>query len=300
MSLGSIALKIRQKYQHGLGTAYYRDTIRCRILDTKPIAHTTDRTCEIHVLTYEKDWLNLIWALKTFYYYSDRRYALCIHDDGTLTNDNRATLQHHFPDARIIDRPSADRFVFETLQAHPRCLEFRKTNHLAPKVFDFAAYLESDRMLLLDSDVLFFAEPTALLNRIEDPDYKLNTVNGDVASAYTVDPAVVHEKCGVELIDRFNSGLGLIHKDSLNLDWIEEFLGLPDIIGYFWRIEQTLYALFSCRYGAELLPPEYDVHLEGGINGSPSRHYVGKIRHLMYSEGIRQLVKDGFLNALNR
>ncbi|PSB20035.1 hypothetical protein C7B61_05145 [filamentous cyanobacterium CCP1] len=300
MSLGSIALKIRQKYQHGLGTAYYRDTVRQRILQTKPIANTTDRTCEIHVLTYEKDWLNLIWALKTFYHYSDRRYALCIHDDGTLTEDNRATLHYHFPDARIIDRPSADRFVLETLQAHPRCLEFRKTNHLSPKVFDFAAYLETDRMLLLDSDVLFFAEPAALLQRIEDPDYKLNTVNGDVASAYTVDPTIVREKCGVELIDRFNSGLGLIHKDSLNLDWIEEFLGLPDIIGYFWRIEQTLYALFSCRYGAELLPPEYDVHLEGGIGDSPSRHYVGKIRHLMYSEGIQRLVKNGFLSALNR
>jgi hypothetical protein len=300
MSLGSIALKIRQKYQHGLGTAYYRDTVRQRILQTKPIANTTDRTCEIHVLTYEKDWLNLIWALKTFYHYSDRRYALCIHDDGTLTEDNRATLHYHFPDARIIDRPSADRFVLETLQAHPRCLEFRKTNHLSPKVFDFAAYLETDRMLLLDSDVLFFAEPVALLQRIENPDYKLNTVNGDVASAYTVDPTVVREKCGVELIDRFNSGLGLIHKDSLNLDWIEEFLGLPDIIGYFWRIEQTLYALFSCRYGAELLPPEYDVHLEGGIGDSPSRHYVGKIRHLMYSEGIQRLVKNGFLSALNR
>jgi hypothetical protein len=247
MSLGSIALKIRQKYQHGLGTAYYRDTVRQRILQTKPIANTTDRTCEIHVLTYEKDWLNLIWALKTFYHYSDRHYALCIHDDGTLTEDNRATLHYHFPDARIIDRPSADRFVLETLQAHPRCLEFRKTNHLSPKVFDFAAYLETDRMLLLDSDVLFFAEPVALLQRIENPDYNLNTVNGDVASAYTVDPTIVREKCGVELIDRFNSGLGLIHKDSLNLDWIEEFLGLPDIIGYFWRIEQTLYALFTSR-----------------------------------------------------
>lgn len=298
MSLGSLVLKVRQKYQHGLGTAYYRDTVRPRILNTRPIANTTDRTCEIHVLTYENDWLNLIWALKSFYHYSGRRYALCIHDDGTLTADHRTTLQTHFPNARIIDRASADRRVSATLQSYPRCLEFRKTNHLSPKVFDFREYLESDRMLLLDSDVLFYEEPVALLKRIEDNTYQLNTVNGDVDSAYTVEPEVVKAQLGFELIDRFNSGLGLIHKQSMNLDWIEEFLELPDILGHFWRIEQTLYALFSSRYGVELLPSEYDVHLEGDISDSPCRHYVGKIRHLMYSEGLRHLVQNGFLREL--
>jgi len=298
MSLGSLVLQVRQKYQHGLQTAYYRDTIRPRILDTKPIAHTTDRTCEIHVLTCAKDWLNLVWTLKTFYHYSSRHYALCIHDDGTLTTDNRATLQHHFPNARIIDRSTADQRIFAKLAAYPRCLEFRQTNHLSPKLFDFAEYLESDRMLLLDSDILFFAEPTALLQRIEDSNYHLNTVNGDVASAYTIDPDIVQEKCGFTVIDRFNSGLGLIHKASMNLEWIEEFLALPNILSHFWRIEQTLYALCSCRFGTELLPPEYDVHLEGDISGSSSRHYVGMIRHLMYCEGIRQLTKNGFLQQL--
>ncbi|MBD2028220.1 hypothetical protein H6F80_28070, partial [Leptolyngbya sp. FACHB-711] len=175
---------------------------------------------------------------------------------------------------------------------------FRKTNHLAPKVFDFASYLESDRMLLLDSDILFFREPTALLQRIEDPNYLLNTVNGDVKSAYTVDPAIVGEKCNIEVIDRFNSGLGLIHKASINLIWVEEFLSLPDILGHFWRIEQTLYALFSSKYGVELLPDEYSVNLAEGLKDLPCRHYVGAIRHLMYGEGIQQLVQQEFLKAL--
>lgn len=295
MSLGSLLLKTRQKYEHGLRTAYLRDTVRFRILNTKPIAQTTDHTCEIHVLTCAKDWLNLIWTLKTFYHYSNCRYALCIHDDGTLTENDRATFRHHFPDARIIDRPSADTRILQELQAYPRCLEFRKTNHLAPKVFDFASYLESDRMLLLDSDILFFNEPTALLQRIEDPNYHLNAVNGDISNAYTIAPEVVQEKYGFTMIQRFNSGLGLIHQASLNLKWIEEFLSLPNIIGHFWQIEQTLYALCSSRYGGELLPPTYNVHLEGGINGAPCRHYVGKIRHQMYGEGIRCLVNQGFL-----
>lgn len=299
MSLGALALKVRQKYEHGLTVAHYRDTVRPHILKTRPITNTIDSICEIHVLTSAKDWLNLMWALKSFYWASNRSYALCIHDDGTLTPDHRNRFQQHFPKARVIDRKVADNYVLASLARYPKCLEFRKTNHLAPKVFDFAFYLNSDRMLLLDSDILFFKSPTDLLDRIENPDYRLNTVNGDTASAFTVAPNIVREKCGFDMVERFNSGLGLIHKASMNLDWIEEFLTLPDIIGHFWRIEQTLYALFSSKFGAELLPSTYDVHLGSGIDGAPSRHYVGTIRHLMYGEGMQRLVKSGFFEDLS-
>jgi hypothetical protein len=284
---GALLLRFRQKFGHGIRTAYYRDVVRPQILRTPPICETTDKTCEIHVLTSAQDWLNLIWALKSFYAASGRKYALCIHDDGTLTSEHLETLNAHFPDARIISRSRADAEVLSSLESFPRCLEFRKANHLAPKVFDFRFYLQLDRMLLLDSDVLFFREPTELLRAIEDQSYRLNMVNRDIASAYTVDPAEVKSRTGVDLIKRFNSGLGLIHKESLRLDWIEEFLELPGILeGHFWRIEQTLQALCSSRFGVELLPEPYDIRLSDGINNPPCRHYVGAIRHLFYKEGI--------------
>ena len=298
MSLGTLALKIKQKYEHGLQTAHYRDTVRKKILDTKPIVDTTSNICEIHVLTSATDWLNLLWALKSFYHYSRRNYRLCIHDDGSLNQEHYAIFRHHFPDGRIIDRAAADKEVLSKLEKYPRCFKFRKTNQLSLKVFDFLTYLESDRLLLLDSDVLFFAKPKVLLDRIENPEYQCNSVNADIASAYTIDPTVVEAQMGFEVRERFNSGLGLIHKKSLSLDWIEEFLDLPDIIGHFWRIEQTLFALCSSKFGVELLPDEYNVRLEKGVNNLPSRHYIGAIRHLMYSEGIKHLVENCFLKKV--
>ncbi len=287
--IGRLLLKTRQTFQHGLKTAWYRDVVRKRILHTRPIEAGDISVCEIHVLTSDTDWLNLMWALKSFYHASDRRYGLCIHDDGTLTDETREILSHHFPAARVLNRQTCEQEVLASLAKYPLCNEFRHTNHLSPKVFDFRYYLNSDRMLLLDSDVLFFHEPIELLRRIENPNYELNSVNGDVASAYTVDPDDVKQRFGVDLIERFNSGLGVIHKQSLNLDWIEEFLAIPGIIGNFWRIEQTLYALCSSRFGTELLPSEYDVFLQGELGKRQSRHYVGAVRHLMYKEGIKKL-----------
>ncbi len=218
---GKLLYQFRTRFGHGIGTAWQREVVRQRILKAAPVIADDASVCEIHVLTSAGDWLNLMWALKSFYWASGRRYALCIHDDGSLTSDIRRTLGDHFPAARILDRNRSDLEVLRELSGYPRCREFRKTNRLAPKVFDFRHFLKSERMLLLDSDVLFFKPPSELLRRIEDPLYSKNSVNADVASAYTVDPAVVRQQCDVELIQRFNSGLGVIHRRSIEPGWIE-------------------------------------------------------------------------------
>src|SRR5262249_49405762 len=135
---GALWLRCHQKFGHGLRVAWYRDVVRPRILSTPPIAGTTDKRCEIHVLTSKEDWLNLVWTLKSFYMASGRRYALCIHEDGSLTDAELAALGEHFPDSRIIRRTLADAKLSEVLRGFPRSLSFRNTNLLAPKIFDFA------------------------------------------------------------------------------------------------------------------------------------------------------------------
>ena len=289
---GALILRFRQRFGHGLRVAWWRDVVRPKILRAAPVPGTVDPFAEMHVLTSESDWLNLVWTLKSFYRVAPRRYRLVIHEDGSLGEEARGHLERMFPDARMIRREAADAEVLGALADNPRCRALRETNALSLKVFDFSHYLESDRMILMDSDILFYAKPEVLIARIEDPSYRLNSVNGDVSSAYTVDPAVVRDRMGFDMVEGYNSGLGLIHRDSMRLDWIEEFLGLPGIIGHFWRIEQTLYALFSSRFGCELLPSAYDVYLTPGIGDRPSRHYVGAIRHLMYGEGMRRLARE--------
>ena len=294
---GALWLRLRQRLGHGLRVAWYRDVVRPRILSTLPIEDTTDQRCEIHVLTSAGDWLNLIWTLKSFYCASGRRYGLCIHDDGSVDESAIDALRSHFPTARIIRRKEADAKTAEVLRRYPRSLSFRNNNVFGPKLFDFIVYLESERMGMFDSDLLFFAEPSAYLQRVEDPTYRRNSFNGDVdRTYYTVDAEIIRPLIGHDLQPRVNAGFGLVHRDSIRWDWTEEFLALPGILeGHFWRIEQTLYALCSSRYGVDLLPDEYTLWLAPGVGDRCFRHYPGAIRHLMYGEGIARLVKDGFL-----
>lgn len=298
MTPGGALLLARQRLRGGVRATYFRERVAPRILETPPVLDTDDSRCEVHALTCASDWVCCLWALKTFYRHSGRGYRLCIHEDGTISPEDQETLRRHFPGARLITRPQADARAEELLAPYPRAQAFRRRNVLAPKLIDFPAFLESERLLSMDSDVLFFRQPTALIELIDRSEPKHNAWNSDCQDSYTIQPDAVPRELGFRLLPRINTGLGLVHRESIRLDWLEEFLGLPGISqGHFWRIEQTLYALCSSRFGVDLLPEEYTLRLTPGIGGRPFRHYVGAIRSLLYTEGMAHVVQQGFLGS---
>lgn len=289
MTPGALLQRARQTFGHGVGAAYYRDVVRSRILRTAAVTGLDDASAEIHVLTSADDWLNLVWTLKSFYAVSPRRLRLCIHGDPSLPEDGVRHLRRLFPEARIVEATEADAAVLPALEGFPNCRAFRARNTLARKVFDFRHFAGCERIALFDSDLLFFSAPLAWLARLDAREPPVNVFNADVDTAYSV-PREALLADGFDVVEGVNSGFGLVHRDSLPPEWLEEFLGAAGLMdGHFWRIEQTLFALCSTRFGVELLPAEYGVHLGRGVEGRPMRHYVGAVRHLMYAEGMRAL-----------
>lgn len=287
--IGKLLYRFKVKFGHGFYTAWQRDVTRWKILETAPVGGLTEDSCEIHVLTCERDWLDLIWSLKSFFAVCERRFRLCIHDDGSVSSAGMAALRQHFPDARIVSRQEADEYVgAEFLKDYKNCADLRRTNVLSLKVFDFAAYLRSPRLLLIDSDILFFDRPNVLLERVCDPRYELNSLNKDWGLGYTVEPAHIQRMLDFDFQAPINSGLGLMHRDSYQLEWFDRWLTLPGVVGHPHRIEQTLVGLACSRYGHEFLPAEYDVTLDGTRPSEVVKHYTGPIRHLLYREGVRR------------
>lgn len=287
--LGKMLLRLRSLAQYDPVKNHFEKRVRPRILQSHPVTQLTDDHAEIHVLTSNKDWLNLAWTLKSFYHHSPLKIPLVIHGDPSLSIEAIDGLRRLFPEARIITQDQCRDEVIDSLAAYPLCKTFRETNMLSIKVFDFLHYLSSDKMALFDSDLLFFSEPVAWQNHLKSQADPKNAFNPDVSTAYAIDRSSI-EAAGFKIADDVNSGFGVVHKDSMPLEWIEEFLGIPGLIdGHFWRIEQTLYALCATRFGVELLPEDYRVFLDGPVEDRPFRHYVGAIRNKMYTEGMRKL-----------
>lgn len=272
-----------------------RSLIQRRILTTPPIRTEKKGETEVRILTWRRDWLNALWALKSFYHFAGVSFPLFIHDGG-LTVRQRDYLSVHFPDATIISQSLGDSHVHGYFEAHQlqRCTDYRRKNIAAIKVFDFFVMSTAERILSIDSDILFFRRPAQLLTPT-----LANRYNKDCVYGYSMSLDDLERWFGIRPASFVNSGLSLVSRASINFRLIHDWLGCPEMFSDVWVTEQTLHALCSHFVGTELLPAEYCVSTRPGLTQAMvCKHYPGFFRYLLYHEGMQQLISRGFIEEL--
>jgi hypothetical protein len=297
ISPGRLWWLLKRDLKRGWDASYHDYKTKPRITKWSwPFWNDAPMPIPVHVLTGEKDWLLCAWMLASFFHHTEQTWNVVIHDDGTLTEEIRGELVRLFQTARIIPRAQADATLDRVLKPLPFSYEYRGMHPLALKVFDMPYYCESDRLIVLDSDVLFFNHPREIMDWAGSG-AKECWFNEDVAEASLISEQDAWEDLNVKLWPRVNSGLCLITKEAIDFEFCERALGETSILkAMMWRVEQTLFALCASRYGIDgkggLLPKRYEVSL--GRHSSPdciARHYVGAVRDRFYGEGLKRLGK---------
>ena len=279
--------------------------LKTRPIHTQPVGDQAGQPCEVHILTWDMDWQMALWAAKSFYHYAGVDWPLVWHEAGSLRPCYRTALKRHFPQSLVLTAEEATTGVEAELArgGFTRCLHARRRSFMLMKMIDCVVLSNAKRLLLLDSDVLFFKKPEELIAAGTSELLK-NLFNRDKGSWYTIPREAAKARYGIDLIPELNAGLGLVRRESLTLPMMEEFLADPDIQSEPWLTEQTLQALCGSRVGVELLPETYLVSQSPGLTtskGGPlvSKHYPGLVRHLLYEEGMTHLIRSGFLEALS-
>lgn len=259
---------------------------------TPPMPVRVDSDIEVHMLLCHRDVGMCLQGLKSLFRFAPDRFALVLHDDGSLTPEDRACLAHHFPGVRVIEAPDAARRVDSALAALglERCRALRRTFVLAPKVFDCALYSAGKMMLLIDADVIFLERPSALLDALARTDAKAPMrFNIDVRRAYVWTDDEIRAVTGFVPAPELNSGLVAMRYDPDVLPelWgiFERCLALPVPPALRWLTEQTLIGIAGGWHGAVALPPEYDVCarlLRTGREDLVSHHCLAHQRLYMY------------------
>jgi hypothetical protein len=278
--------------------AWRRFGTQRKILKTHPVRTAKSGPIEIRVLTWRRDWLNAIWALKSFYHYATVDYPLFIHDGGLKPNQ-KEKLQYHFPDATLISEEEAEEKVVPLLEERRlyRSIAYRRRNITTRKLFDFFLLSKADVVISVDSDIIFFKRPSELLDSERGKDS--NLYHKDMQYSYTLKPDELEAAFGIRPISMIACGLSRVHRESVDFEKINLWLEHPKLFEDRWVTEQTLHALCATIYGAELLPDTYLVSTERGM--SPElvcKHYPGFFRPLLYQEGMAHLVKMGFISHL--
>ena len=291
-------LDLRWATREGLGHAWRRRAIQRRILDTPPIRSASSGPVEVRALTWRRDCLNLIWALKSFYHFSEVDYPLYIHDGG-LAPGQAGLLSRHFPEAAIIRGGESEEWVCAELDRRglSRCVAYRRKNPTTRKLFDFFLMSSADYVISIDSDIVFFRKPELLCA----PSWRIpkNLYNKDESGWYSMSPDELEANFGIRPPERINSGLSVIRRESIDFEAMEQWMAHPKLFADLWVTEQTLHALCSTVYGVEMLPETYRVSIRPGLPaGTVCKHYPGFFRPLLYEEGMTHLVRRGFLDAL--
>jgi len=254
----------------------------------------------VHNLTCHDDAEMALWALKSFVFFSGVSPDIVVHDDGTLTAEDRELFARHLERCVVVERFEADRILHDALEGFPLCrrMRARPDFHCALKLFDPAFFSSHPMTLLLDSDVLFFRRPSELLERIS---CGRPCFNSDYQDAYVASPEEVGVGMGIELIRRVNAGLVATRRSDLDLAFMEKYFELfasrPCDVN---RHEQTLRAALLSRVGAERLPDSYQISKTELGPSTVSHHFVTDgSRPGFFLRGVRKLRKSGMVGEIS-
>jgi hypothetical protein len=295
-------LAAKRFYQQGLRLSAIQYLLTSSILETAPCpvsSPSENRGTEVHLLCHWPDYLQAVWALKTFYRFARVGYPLVVHIDGFTTRRMIRVFNVHFPGVTIVPRNEADR-VAEPLLAHrglARLSAQRTHNVFVRKMVDFHLLSRSPKILVLDSDVLFFKRPTHLLDTTSEGNGAL--FMRDCSYCYTA-PLDVIERLAGKVESHLNAGLGLLKPEALDLEAIDDCLQHSEVThGGQTFLEQTLYAIGLRTSKVSHLPSCYLLSTESGLGfrGLVARHYAGGSRGLMTTEGMTHLITRGFLTG---
>lgn len=295
MTPGSLWYQLQRDWKRGIAATWHDRFVSRRILGWRNPRETEPaQEIPVHVLTGKDDWLLACWMLASWFHFTQRNWRVVIHDDGRLPPEAPAAFAKMLPGLRLIHAAEADAAALEALGGHPACREYRLTHPLARKIFDMPALAGADRFIILDSDLLFFKRPEAVLRWCATGAGEC-WFNEDAKEALPIPREEVREKLGIDVWRRVNSGLCLIERAAIDLDLCESALRVTSLLEkHVWLVEQSLFAICaSARGRGGLLPPDYEVSL--GKKGRPeavARHYVGAVRQRLYAEGMARLKKE--------
>jgi hypothetical protein len=176
-----------------------------------------------------------------------------VHEDGSLTSEDRAKIEMGLPGSRILDRRQADEIMAQRLAGHPNARIFREGSVWGLKLLD-VVLAESGPCFYLDGDIRFFRPFRGLF---DDQAVRGRCVflRDTVWQAYSIRPWHLMDRRGLKVASGINTGLTLCDPDIFDLDFVDWFLAQPD-----WRVipawtEPTCWAALALRANGHAVRP---------------------------------------------
>jgi hypothetical protein len=219
-----------------------------------PLPAPPDDAPPCRFLTGERFAHQTVFCARSFEWACGTHCRIEIFTDGSLRSEHAELMRRAFPCVVVHD----DRATRDRLEQHlplsrfPRLRAMREHSPLMRKVIDLHAGFRGPS-LSLDSDMLFFRRPQALIDWMANPAHECYmSQSGDALAA---DRMSLEKTLGITLLPGVNSGIVAIHDDAVDWDDLERAAAaLTEDHRRHWWAEQTLIAYHVSRRNARPLP----------------------------------------------
>lgn len=175
---------------------------------------------------------------------------LYVFDDGSFTKEDAEWCASLSDSIVIKELSGRNEQIQDLLAKYPNCLNYRKEFPLAFKLLDIPliAGKTSERITFTDADIIYLKGCNGYFNR------GINTYLRTDAVKLSVKLQHVFFKYNWKVPFCFNSGYFSFDLNGFDLDFLEYYLGLPDVRNIRWLSEQTAWALLFGRAGKSFCP----------------------------------------------
>lgn len=243
----------------------------------------------LHLLTGNKFWYQTLFCLYSLGTQGRTQFSAEIYDDGTLTLEQINLLKRALPRTTIIEKKVIEEAIRSRLpeSKFPVLHFLRESYPHIRKLTDIHSQPGSWK-LVLDSDMLFFKRPEALIQWSRDPQTPICMT--DTSSFYGYPLETLQTLSGQSIPERVNVGIIGLNSNDINWQEVEYWCQfLIDTHGSHYYLEQAVSAMLISRFVNKIQLPESEYTVNpSSISSEHStvvlKHYVQDSKTIYFTQ----------------
>lgn len=250
---------------------------------------------EVYYLSGRKFWYQTVFCFYSLALQTDLNLQLVVVDDGSLSRRYQDLIRRVCPTVRFVLAAEIQTRLDAVLpgERYPTLRSRREEYPNLRKLTDIHAGTTGWK-LVLDSDMLFFHPPVALLNWLQHRKIPCHMV--DVETSYGYSPDLMQQLAGVPVPERINVGITGLQSEALDWDELEHWCRIQiEQAGSHYYQEQALIAMLMARQECSVMPAtDYMVMPSEAEVISPQaqlHHYVADSKPWYFHYGWRHIIK---------
>ena len=198
----------------------------------------------VYFLTGERFLHQTIFCIRSLTKVSSQKYCFILVDDGTFTDKQHSLVSAKVPGAIVVSAREIEMNLDKHLPVsnYPYLRQKRQVYPHLKKLTDIHTISRPGHKLVLDSDMLFWKEPGALINWLKNPTQPIYMLDCELSYGYS--QSLMEKLTGCKIQQLIN--VGAIGFDSKDIKWdnLERWVSAMEAEeGTSYYLEQALTAM---------------------------------------------------------